>query len=85
MKKKKRKGVQHRKLIDTSCESNSILLLKNLSQENHKILATRTIRVAILSDDIAVDDGWSITSTFLEKTVKQLVTIWEGVLSEVFN
>ena len=51
-----------------------MLLLKNLSHQNHKIWAT-SHEVAILSDDIAVDDGSSIPSTFLKQTVKQLEVI----------
>ena len=30
-----------------------------------------------LSDDIVVDDGWSIPSTLFQQTVKQLEFIWE--------
>ena len=39
--------------------------------------------VAILSDDISINNGWSIPATFLEQTVKQLEVIREVVLSEV--
>ena len=37
-------------------------------------------KLATLSDDIAVDDGWSISSTLFQKTVKQLEVIREVVL-----
>ena len=37
-------------------------------------------KLATLSDDIAVDDGWSIPSTLFQKTVKQLEVIREVVL-----
>ena len=38
--------------------------------------------VVILSDEIIVDDQWSIPSTFLQQTVKQLEIVWEVVLPE---
>ena len=38
--------------------------------------------VVILSDEIIVDDQWSIPSTFLQQTVKKLEIIWEVVLPE---
>ena len=59
------------------------LLLKNLSRQNHKILLETSHKAAILSDDIAVYDGWSIPSTFPQRTVKQLEIIQELLLSEV--
>ena len=40
MKENKIKDVKYKKLIDTWCESDLMLLLKNLSHQNHKILAT---------------------------------------------
>ena len=36
-----------------------------------------------LLDDIIVDDEWSIPSTFLQQTVKQIEVIRKVVLSEV--
>lgn len=39
--------------------------------------------MALLSDDIVVDDEWSIASTFPPKTVGQLEVIRELVLSKV--
>ena len=38
--------------------------------------------VVILSDEIIVDNQWSIPSTFLQQTVKQLEIVWEVVLPE---
>ena len=40
-------------------------------------------KIAILLDNVVVNDGWSITRTFLQKTVKQPKVIGEVVLSEV--
>ena len=37
----------------------------------------------LLSDDIVVDDGWSIPSIFSQQTVKQLEVTQEVFLSEV--
>ena len=34
---------------------------------------------------IIVDDGWSVASTFLQQSVKQLQVIWKVVLLEVFK
>ena len=69
-------------MIDTLCESDLKLMLKNLSHQHHKILllATSTShKVAILSDGIIVDDGWSEPWTFLQQTVKQFEVIREVV------
>ena len=38
--------------------------------------------VVILSDEIIVDNQWSIPSTFLQQTVKQREIVWEVVLPE---
>ena len=38
LKEKKRKGVQYKKLIDASCESNLIVLLKNFSYQKSVLL-----------------------------------------------
>ena len=38
---------------------------------------------ALLSNDIVVDDGWSIPSIFSQQTVKQLEVTQEVFLSEV--
>ena len=64
------------------------MLLKNLSHQNHKILATvlpnyLTINHSVAIDDVVVNNGWSIPSAFLQQTVKQVEVIQEVVLSEV--
>ena len=61
------------------------MLLKNLSHQNQKILLipVTTHKVALLSDDIDVDDAWSIPSTFPQQSVKQIEVIQDWVLSEV--
>ena len=47
-------------------------------QRNQKILGGYLIYTYLL-DDIVVDDGWSIPSTFLQQTAKQLEVIWKVV------
>ena len=65
-------------------------MLKNFCRQNHKILAilantylATSHKAAVISDDVVVDDGWSVTSVFLQQTVKQVEVIREAVLSEV--
>ena len=71
-------------MIDTWCENDLMLLLKNLFRQNHKILLWATShKVAIISDNVVVNDGWNISPTFLQQTVKQLEVIREVVLLEV--
>ena len=50
-----------------------------------KYLAGGTYKVGTFSDDVVADDEWSIPSTFLQQTVKQLEVIQEVfiVFSEV--
>ena len=47
------------------------------------IFSATSHKVAILSDDVIVDDRWIIPSIFLQQNVKQLEVIREVVLSEV--
>ena len=58
-------------------------MLKNLSSESGNIVTITSHKVVLISDDVAVDDGRSIPSSFPQQTVKQVEIIQEVVLSEV--
>ena len=61
---------------------NVIVAKEIVSSETENITITNH-KVAILSGDIAVNDGWSIPTTFPQQTVKQLEVTQNVVSSEL--
>ena len=66
------------------------MLLKNFSSESKNVITITSHKVALLSDNIFVYDGWSIPSNrnilsnFPKGTVKQLEVIQELVLFQKY-
>ena len=63
-------------------------MLKNLfsqKSENTILYPKLPAISSYLSDYIIVDDGWSIPSTFLQQTMRQIEVTREVALSEVFK
>lgn len=61
---------------------NVIVAKEIVSSETENITITNH-KVAILSGDIAVNDGWSIPTTFPQKTIEQLEFTQEVVSSTI--
>lgn len=63
--------------------SNAVAKLLDSSESQNITTGYISHKVAILLDDIADDDWWSVPATFLWKTLKLLEVIREVVLLKV--
>ena len=86
MKEKKRKGKVISRRIDSYIMwqwSNAVAKVLDSSESQNITTGYISHKVAILLDDIADDDWWSVPATFLWKTLKLLEVIREVVLLKV--
>ena len=86
MKEKKRKGKVFSRRIDSYIMwqwSNAVAKVLDSSESQNITTGYISHKVAILLDDIADDDWWSVPATFLWKTLKLLEVIREVVLLKV--
>ena len=61
----------------------NVIVAKEIASSETENITITNHKVAILSDDIVVNDGWSIPTTFPQQTVKQLEVTQNVVSSEL--